>query len=126
MDSNFLNLLKTVSDVAKAAEIGQKVISKGYTELYCQGIETIGNDFSVKDYQGKEWTVAVRKAGTRGRYIKLTSGFTEIRACVDGYKPEKYKRISAQEWDACASRAQGNKGSLSKVHLLINRLTKME
>ena len=113
-------------DFFKLCDIAQKTFLPTYNDTYCGGKDYIGEDFTVIDERHRAWIVAVRQAGTRGRYIKFKSKASgvEVRASADGYKPQKYHPITLQEWKICGEYAQGNKDHYSRVVSLVNRLVK--
>lgn len=80
-------------------------------------------EFFIIDSRSRDWKVKVREKKSRGRYLKLEckSAKREIRASANGYKPEKYARISLKEWIVCADYALGNESDPSQVESILSR-----
>ncbi|NJR61832.1 MAG: hypothetical protein HC769_25195 [Cyanobacteria bacterium CRU_2_1] len=95
------------SDIVKLYETGEKVYQTSQTlleRILHDGKDRVGSVL-MRDKNHRLWQVRVRITGKRGRYIVISSEMNksiEIRASVDGYKPEKYLKITLEEWNAFA------------------------
>lgn len=115
-----MNPFEPYKDVKSAFKMSAKIYG---AMKHPDGKDCVG-EFRVRDNTSREWKIKVRATGNRGKYLKLKSkvGSREIRASANGYKPEKYARITPQEWSACAEYALGDESKRSEVMITLTRL----
>lgn len=119
--------------IYKLGKVSLPISKSLYDEIKHGGKEKIGSSFYLKDEKGREWKVKVRRTGKRDEYVKFkhvddSGDKLKFKAGVTSHsrKPDKYRKISNDEWSVLAIMAECdyNKSSdlLEVCESILNRL----